>query len=297
MSTVRIAIMLVLGGILVRPCALVQGVKIGDAAGPPDASALLDLDVPGMTGKKGILIPRMTETEKLEIISPTTSLMVYQTDATAGFYYYDGTQWVGFGTSSDDLGNHTASENIELNGNWLSGDGDAEGISIAPNGNIGLGVASANANVHAAGPVMVNNLAGSGNRMVIADANGQLSTQDIPAVVPTSLSASSNKSISSASYSGGSSVMTDISLQNLPAGTYLVQYSLVFSGSSAGSFMVYAGGTSVAASERSENSGNVSGMAVVTLSSTGDIQLRGKKDGGGSGLTVTHRTLTAVQTN
>lgn len=37
---------------------------------------------------------------------------------------------------SDNLGNHIATQNIQLGANWLSGDGDNEGISIAANGHI-----------------------------------------------------------------------------------------------------------------------------------------------------------------
>lgn len=290
-------IILLLGGAIPSINTYGQGVVIsGNSAATPDPSAILEIDVSSMTAKKGMLIPRMTSGQMNEIASPKESLLVYQTDGASGFMYYDGFNWVPFG-GTDDLGNHTASDNIELNGNWISGDGDSEGLNVAANGNIGLGVASANTNVHAAGPVMVNDLAGSGTRMVVADANGQLTTQTIPMTIPTSLSSSTSKSINSASYSGGNSVMTDITLQNMASGTYLVQYSLVFSGNSDGSFIINAGGTNVATSERSESSGNVSGMSVVTLSGTGDIQLRGKKDSGGSGFTVTHRTLTAVLTN
>ncbi|MDP6908567.1 MAG: hypothetical protein QF371_03625, partial [Flavobacteriales bacterium] len=118
----------------------------------------------------------------LSISTPATSLLVYQTDVTPGFYYYDGTQWQGFGGGggSDNLGTHTAEQNIELDNNWLSGDGGNEGIMIASNGNVGIGVASPQAGLHTSGIVQMNDLAGSGNRMVIADANGQLSTQAIP---------------------------------------------------------------------------------------------------------------------
>lgn len=181
MKTVRIGLLIVLSGMLVRLGALAQGVSIGtELAGPPEASALLDLNVSGFTEKKGLLIPRMTESEKLEITSPATSLLVYQTNGTEGYYYYDGSQWVTFGGSTDDLGNHTASSNIELSGNWISGDGGDEGISIDNAGNVGVGVASPLASFHAAGTVLMNDLAGSGNRMVVADENGQLSTQAIP---------------------------------------------------------------------------------------------------------------------
>jgi hypothetical protein len=40
-----------------------------------------------------MLIPRMTVTERSSIASPATGLMVYQTDGTSGFYYYNGTVW------------------------------------------------------------------------------------------------------------------------------------------------------------------------------------------------------------
>ncbi len=41
--------------------------------------------------------------------------------------------------SGDNLGNHTATTNIKLDGNYLSNDGDNEGIHIATNGNVTVG--------------------------------------------------------------------------------------------------------------------------------------------------------------
>ena len=41
--------------------------------------------------------------------------------------------------SADNLGDHTASQNIQLNGNWLSNDGGNEGIIIDNSGKIGVG--------------------------------------------------------------------------------------------------------------------------------------------------------------
>ncbi|MBN2440003.1 MAG: hypothetical protein JXJ04_01615 [Spirochaetales bacterium] len=40
----------------------------------------------------------------------------------------------------DNLGNHTAAQNINLNGNWLSGTGTNNGIFINANGNVGIGM-------------------------------------------------------------------------------------------------------------------------------------------------------------
>ncbi|NQT26267.1 tail fiber domain-containing protein [candidate division KSB1 bacterium] len=44
------------------------------------------------------------------------------------------------GSGGDNLGNHTATQNIGLNRNWLSGDGDSEGIFITNDGNVGIGI-------------------------------------------------------------------------------------------------------------------------------------------------------------
>lgn len=42
----------------------------------------------------------------------------------------------------DNLGNHTATQNIKLNGYWLSGDGGNEGIYVTSSGNVGVGTTS-----------------------------------------------------------------------------------------------------------------------------------------------------------
>ncbi|MCD4734851.1 MAG: hypothetical protein K8R53_02285, partial [Bacteroidales bacterium] len=47
-------------------------------------------------------------------------------------------------TLMDNLGNHTATQNLLTNGHWLSGDGDDEGLFVASDGNIGLGTSSPN---------------------------------------------------------------------------------------------------------------------------------------------------------
>ena len=56
----------------------------------PDASAILDLT----STSKGLLAPRMTQAERNAISSPATGLLIYQTDATDGFYVYDGAAWI-----------------------------------------------------------------------------------------------------------------------------------------------------------------------------------------------------------
>jgi len=118
-----------------------NGVAISNTAGDtPDGSAILDIK----STTQGMLIPRMTEAEKLAITSPAHGLLVYQTSGTfPGFYYYNGTTWhrlvtmelndlldaktSGYGTSAWSVyigafagGNSTGAKNTSIGGNSLS---------------------------------------------------------------------------------------------------------------------------------------------------------------------------------
>ena len=64
--------------------------KVGIGTTSPDASAILDI----ASTSKGVVFPRMTSAQRTSISSPTTGLIVYQTDATEGLYIYKSTGWV-----------------------------------------------------------------------------------------------------------------------------------------------------------------------------------------------------------
>jgi hypothetical protein len=63
--------------------------QVGINTNTPDTSSALEIE--STTG--GILIPRMTETQRDAIVSPASGLMIYQTDEVSGFYFYNGTGW------------------------------------------------------------------------------------------------------------------------------------------------------------------------------------------------------------
>ena len=67
-----------------------QNVGINQTGSDPDGSAMLDVSATN----KGLLVPRMTKTQKFLIANPSNGLLVYQTDDTVGFWYYEKTQWV-----------------------------------------------------------------------------------------------------------------------------------------------------------------------------------------------------------
>ena len=75
--------------------------QVGIGTTSPNASSELEIASP--LNDKGVLIPRMTQAQRNLIALPATSLLIYQTDNTPGFYYYNGTIWVGItaGASTD----------------------------------------------------------------------------------------------------------------------------------------------------------------------------------------------------
>ena len=67
-----------------------QGAAINSSGSAAASSAILDVS----SSSKGILIPRMTKAEKLLISGPATGLMIYQTNDTTGFWYFNSAKWV-----------------------------------------------------------------------------------------------------------------------------------------------------------------------------------------------------------
>ena len=88
--------------------------QVGVGTTSPDPSAILDLYASG--NHKGVLIPRITAQEKNQINAPAKGLLVFQTDAGSGFYYFDGSDWLPLGqmTSVNGISPNT-NGNVTLN--------------------------------------------------------------------------------------------------------------------------------------------------------------------------------------
>jgi hypothetical protein len=113
------------------------GVRIG-TAGAPDAAAALDISATG----KGLLIPRMDSVTRVGIGTPPDGLMVFQTDGRKGFWYAMSSTWLYIPDktkSGDNLGSHTATQNLNLGANQLVGNGGSVGLRISSTGNVGIG--------------------------------------------------------------------------------------------------------------------------------------------------------------
>ena len=108
-------ILLILINVLVLKA---QNVAINADGNLPDASSMLDVS----STVSGFLIPRMTQDQRNNINSPATGLLIYQTDNSPGFYYYNASSWVSTGTVT---GSGTATRLAFWNGtNSLASDAE-----------------------------------------------------------------------------------------------------------------------------------------------------------------------------
>jgi hypothetical protein len=76
-----------------------QTIVITDDSNYNTGHASSVLDVKSTT--KGLLIPRLSLTERNAVSNPASGLMIYQTDNTPGFYYYNGSTWTTVGQAPD----------------------------------------------------------------------------------------------------------------------------------------------------------------------------------------------------
>ncbi|WP_310391277.1 hypothetical protein [Hymenobacter sp.] len=158
--------------------------QVGVGTTTPDAKAALDV----RATDKGLLIPRLSEAQRLAIGSPPQGLMVYQTDGAEGFYYFGGSgrtaAWVylnpagGGGAPADNLGNHTATQSLNLAGQLLVGGTAAMpgtvGLRVDGAGRVGIGLAAPTEQLEVAGDVKIVNPARStGSGLVFADGTKQ----------------------------------------------------------------------------------------------------------------------------
>ncbi|MBC8046542.1 MAG: hypothetical protein H7Y00_07085, partial [Fimbriimonadaceae bacterium] len=65
----------------------------------PNASSILEVN----STTQGMLAPRMTKTQRDAIATPATGLLIYQTNSTPGFYYFNGTAWTAVSTKGANL--------------------------------------------------------------------------------------------------------------------------------------------------------------------------------------------------
>jgi hypothetical protein len=112
----KIHIILLFALIAISTSAIAQ-VAINTNNSAPDSSAMLDIQ----SSASGLLIPRMTTAQRTGINNPANALMVYQTDGTSGFYYFNGAIWQRIGEADGSETKVTAGTNVTVTGTGTSG--------------------------------------------------------------------------------------------------------------------------------------------------------------------------------
>ncbi len=105
--------------------------QVGIGTIAPDVSAALDVS----STTKGFLPPRMTTAERAAIAAPAEGLLVYQTDAPAGLYYYSGGAWTILSSGAN---------------NWAY---NGANISNTNSGNVGIGASNPTSKLEVAGQI------------------------------------------------------------------------------------------------------------------------------------------------
>jgi hypothetical protein len=131
----------------------IASAQVGIGTTTPNASSVLDIS----STTAGLLAPRMTAAQKTAIATPANGLLIYQTDGTAGFYYYNGTTWTPFGSSgwgitgnagttpaSNFLGT-TDAQDLVIKAN------NTEALRVLSSGNVGIGTNAPGSKLHIVG--------------------------------------------------------------------------------------------------------------------------------------------------
>ena len=190
----------------------------------PHASAKLDIS----STDKGFLPPRIALTalnSASPVTSPATGLLIFNTASAGtnpnqvipGYYYWDGgnSKWVRLEDTADNLGNHTATDNIRLNGYYLSNDGGAEGIRVDNSGNVGIGTATPTSklNIAGGGVKLATGFGNSANRPSLNTSSiGNYEIRGVGSITGTAQNDTSDDGFLRLSAGGGTSVSSQASI-------------------------------------------------------------------------------------
>lgn len=102
--------------------------SVGIGTASPNASAILDVK----STTQGFLTPRMTFAQRNVIATPATGLLIYQTNSTPGYYYYNGTAWTAVTNT------YTAGTGISVTGTTITNTAPDKTVSLTAGSGISV---------------------------------------------------------------------------------------------------------------------------------------------------------------
>ncbi|MFI5172704.1 MAG: hypothetical protein ACHQFW_09945 [Chitinophagales bacterium] len=114
-----LALMLITGNVFGQTNTFPGSGSVGIGTLSPNASSALEI----VSTSQGVLVPRMTKSQRDAILTPATGLLIYQTNSTPGFYFFNGSTWAavtakGANTSLSNLAAATSvNQNLTPNAN------------------------------------------------------------------------------------------------------------------------------------------------------------------------------------
>lgn len=125
--------------------------QVGIGTNSPNTSSALDIS----STNKGLLIPRLTAAQKNAIVSPANGLLIYQTDGTTGYWYFNGTSWTTFSSGNTWSINGNTGTNVTTNKlgtldnqDFVFKSNSIENLRILANKNIGIGTTTPTNQLH-----------------------------------------------------------------------------------------------------------------------------------------------------
>lgn len=162
-------LILLLVAFVIQPAFSQNGVAINTTGTTANASAMLDVS----STTAGVLIPRMKLTERNAIGSPAVGLLIYQTDNTPGFYYYNGTAWTLLGGSgSGSVNSVTATSPLASSGGTNPNISISSPVPIANGGTNGTAAPTKGGIAYGTGTAYDFSAAGTSGQVLTSNGTG-----------------------------------------------------------------------------------------------------------------------------
>lgn len=178
--------------------------QVGINVAIPNASAELEI----LSTNKGLIIPRMTQAQRAAIASPANGLMVFQTTAPAGLYYYNVSTWIQLSTWQI-IGNAGTSKLVNKLGTTDSNPvifktEGSEKMRIDANGNVGIGTNNPNLSLDLLGTFRIEDGTQGAGKILTSNTNGSVKWENSSALGFSGWGLTGNAGMTATNYIGTS---------------------------------------------------------------------------------------------